>query len=69
MNSTESHFLMSMHDKAQYRGKWIAVLDNKVIAEGKDLKEVYKNAMEISKIRTPLFKQIPEEDKEETLIL
>ncbi|MHB8546078.1 MAG: DUF5678 domain-containing protein [Nitrosotalea sp.] len=69
MSSTESHFLMSMHDKGNYRGKWIAILDSKVIAEGIDLQEVYKKAMEVSKVRTPLFKQVPKEDKEETLIL
>jgi Family of unknown function (DUF5678) len=69
MTSTESHFLMSMHDKSSYRGKWIAILDSKVIAEGKDLNEVYTKAIKVSKVRTPLFKQVPENDKEETLIL
>ncbi|MGB9003238.1 MAG: DUF5678 domain-containing protein [Nitrosotalea sp.] len=69
MTSAESHFLMSMQNKEAYRGKWIAILDNKVIAEGKDLETVYKEATENSKIRTPLFKHIAQEDKEETLIL
>jgi hypothetical protein len=69
MSSAESQFLMSMKNKDEYRGKWIAILDNKIIAEGKDLQQVYKEAMEKSKVRTPLFKQVPEKDTEETLIL
>ncbi|MDE1763195.1 MAG: succinyl-CoA synthetase subunit alpha [Thaumarchaeota archaeon] len=69
MSSTESQFLMSIKDKQEYRGKWIAILDNKIIAEGKELQQVYKEATEKSKIRTPLFKQVPEKDSEETLIL
>lgn len=60
---------MSLENREQYRGKWIAILDSKIIAEGKDLTEVYKKAMEIAKGRTPLFEQIPQKDEEETLIL
>lgn len=67
--SVESQFLMSL-EKEQYRGKWIAILDSKVIAEGKDLPEVYKKAMKEAKGRTPLFEYIPEKEVEEqTLIL
>ena len=67
--SVESQFLMSL-EKEQYRGKWIAILDSKIIAEGKDLPEVYKDAMKEAKGRTPLFEYIPEKEAEEqTLIL
>ena len=69
MSSAESQFLTSMENRKAYSGKWIAILDNKIIAEGKDLRQVYKDAMEKSKSRTPLFEQIPEKDGEETLIL
>ena len=67
--SVESQFLMSI-EKDQYRGKWIAILDSKVIAEGKSLTDVYKEAMKEAKGRTPLFEYIPEKETEEqTLIL
>ncbi|MFZ1077153.1 MAG: DUF5678 domain-containing protein [Nitrosotalea sp.] len=69
MSSIESQFLTSMKNRKAYTGKWIAILDKKIIAEGKDLKQVYKEAMKKSKSRTPLFEQIPEKDGEETLIL
>lgn len=68
MSSIESEYLMSM-EKEQYRGKWIAILDSRIIADGEDLSEVYKKAMDIAKDKTPLFEHIPEEDEEETLIL
>ncbi len=69
MSSTESQFLMSM-EKEQYKGKWVAILDSEVIAKGGDLSTVYKEAIEKSNGRTPLFEYISEKtDKEETLIL
>ncbi|MDE1764517.1 MAG: hypothetical protein KGH88_09815 [Thaumarchaeota archaeon] len=58
-----------MENRKAYAGKWIAILDKKIIAEGKDLKQVYKEAMKKSKSRTPLFEQISEKYGEETLIL
>lgn len=69
MSSVESQYLLSLENKEQYRGKWVAILDSKIIAEGKDLPEVYRKALEISKNRTPLFEHIPEKEEEETLIL
>ncbi|MEX0655976.1 MAG: DUF5678 domain-containing protein [Nitrosopumilaceae archaeon] len=69
MSSAESQYLLSLENKEQYRGKWIAIIDSKIIAEGKELSEVYKKALEIAKGRTPLFEHIPEKEEEETLIL
>jgi Family of unknown function (DUF5678) len=68
MSSAESQFLTSL-DRDKYRGKWIAILDSKVIAEGTDLTEVYNRAMKEAKGRTPLFEQIPLTEEEQTLIL
>jgi len=59
MSSTEAQFLASIEDIEPYRGKWIAILDSKIIAQGEDLKEVYKEAIAKSKDRTPLFNRIP----------
>ena len=69
MSSTESQYLLSIQNLDEYRGKWIAILDNKIIAEGTELKEVYEEATKKSKVRTPLFKRIPEKDETETLLL
>ena len=69
MSSTESEFALNLQNIEQYAGKWIAILDSKVIAEGENIEEVYKDALEISKGRTPLFEQIPLKQEEEALIL
>ena len=69
MSSVESQYLLSLENKELYRGKWIAILDSKIIAEGKELAEVYGKALAVAKGRTPLFEHIPEKEQEETLIL
>ena len=69
MSSPESQFLMAMEDRDSFRGKWIAIVDNKVIAEGKNLTEVYQEAVTKSDGKTPLFHRIPETDEEQTLLL
>jgi hypothetical protein len=57
----------SVMDSTEYAGKWVAIVEDKVIASGDDLKEVYKKAKEKSGKKEPLFAKIPKE--EETLIL
>ncbi len=69
MSSSESQFLTTMDNKEQYRGQWIAILDSGVIAHGKDIGKVYVEAMKVAKDRTPLFVEIPDKNKEQTLIL
>ena len=69
MSSTESEFVLKLKDREQYAGKWIAVLGSKIIAGGEDIEQVYKNALVVSKGKTPLFEQIPLKQEEETLIL
>lgn len=69
MSSPESRFLIAMKNKEQYSGQWIAILDSAVIARGEDIREVYAKAMEIAKDKTPLFAEITDKNKEQTLIL
>ena len=69
MSSMENEFLMSIEDMDQYKGKWIAILDKEVIAAGSVLSEVYSEAIQKSKGRTPLFEHIPEKLDKQTLIL
>ena len=70
MSSTESQFLVTMNNKEQYSGQWVAILDSGVIAQGKLIDEVYAEAIKISPDRTPLFVKIPDKNsKEQTLIL
>lgn len=60
---------MSLENIDQYKGKWIAILDEKIIAEGIELSTVYKKAIEKSKGKTPLFEQIPKNRSQQTLLL
>ncbi len=69
MSSKEDEFLISMEDLEQYKGKWIAILDDKVIAADKILSKAYSEAIRNSKGRSPLFEYIPEKLDNQTLIL
>ena len=64
---TQEFDFYSISDMSEYSGKWVAIIGNKVIANGKNLKEVYKKAKEIAKNKEPMFARIP--NKEEELIL
>lgn len=68
MSSREAQYLESIKNIEQYRGKWIAILDDKIIAEGEKIIEVYKNAIQKSKGRTPLFNRIPKQGEVESFI-
>ena len=66
MSSTESKYLMTM-DVDSYRGKWIAIVGNKIVADGKTISQVYQDAAKVSGKKTPLFHRIPKNDEEEFL--
>ena len=69
MSSTEYEYVLSLEDIGKYAGKWIAILDSKIIAEGESIEVVYQKALEVSSGRTPLFEQVHLKQEEETLIL
>lgn len=50
----------------KYQGKYVAILKNKVIASGKDAKEVWKEARKKYPKQLPTLAKVP---KEETLVL
>ena len=68
LSSVESQVLES-EDFTQYQGKWIAILDKKVIASGKTMSEVYDQVQLAKVIRTALFQKIPEKGVVDTFIL
>jgi dihydroxyacetone kinase-like predicted kinase len=67
--TTEAQYLESLKDVKPYKGKWIAILDNKIIASDEDIEKVYEEALKKSKTRTPLFTRIPSEGEVDTFIL
>ena len=64
----ESQVLES-EDFTQYQGKWVAILDKKVIASGKTMSEVYDEVSKTDLVRTPLFQKIPVQGAIDTFIL
>ena len=69
MSTVEAKFLESMKDLKPYKGKWVAILDEKIIASGEDIEKVYEEALKKSKVRTPLFSRIPSDNEVDTFIL
>ena len=63
MNTNYACFLKI--DISSYVGKWIAIVDNKIIASGQNAKDVYDEATKKSKER-PLITKVPDK---ETMIL
>ena len=66
MQHTEMSFEPRPQEIKQYVGKWIAVLNSKIIANGKDIEKVYACALEITN-ESVLFMYVHE--NHETLIL
>jgi orotate phosphoribosyltransferase-like protein len=64
----ESQFLET-EDFSAYQGKWVAILDKKIIATGNTIAEAYENALKSSPTRTPLFQRIPNKGETDTFIL
>jgi len=45
-----------------YAGKYVAIIDNRVVASGDNAKEVWNSAKEAYPDRTPTLAKIPEEE-------
>jgi hypothetical protein len=68
LSSVESQFLET-GDFVAYQGKWVAILDKKIIAVGDTMAEAYEKALKESTTRTPLFYRIPNKGETDTFIL
>lgn len=55
----ELECLLSMHDLGRYVGKWIAVVDGKVVSTADSGKEVLKESKEKFPEGTPLILKVP----------
>ena len=62
MNSSYEFYLKA--DLGNYIGKWVAIVDNKVVASGASAKKVYEEALKTGK--RPLITRVPDK---ETMIL
>jgi orotate phosphoribosyltransferase-like protein len=55
----EFECLLSIPNLGQYVGKWIAIVDDKVVSTGNAGKEVLKEARSKYPERTPLIMKVP----------
>ena len=47
---------------SSYIGKWIAICNNKIVASGKDVKKVYKEAKKQFPKKRPLITRVPDKE-------
>jgi hypothetical protein len=61
MRETKDEYecLISMPDLNKYVGKWIAVINGKIVSTGTNGKDVLKEAREKSGEKTPLILKVP----------
>ena len=64
MDKSYNFFLKS--DLSKYIGEWIAIVDDKIVAHGKDVKKIYEEAKKNYSKKRPLITKVPEK---ETMIL
>ncbi len=46
-------------DLSKYAGEWVAIINSKVVAHGKNLKDIMKKAKEKDSTITPFIAKIP----------
>ena len=65
MNKTtlETNYQFFMEsDVSQYIGEWIAIVDEKVIAHGRSIKEVAEKSKSLAKGKKALFARVPDKE-------
>jgi peptidyl-tRNA hydrolase len=57
---SEYQYVLSMGDElGEYADEWIAVVDNKIVARGKNAKEVYEKAKSYDSSKMPFIMRVP----------
>lgn len=63
MTSEHDWLLKNARELEKHRGKWIAIVGNRIVSSGEVLHDVRKKAKEISK-KEPLVFKVPRKDEE-----
>ncbi len=61
MPKSEYQCLLSMRNLGDYVGKWIAIVNGKVVAKGTDAKLVFRQAKEKYPEKEPLILKVPKD--------
>jgi len=56
---TEFEYVMTMSDLGRYVDKWIAVVDNRVVAKGTNAKKVFDKAKKLYPARELFIMKVP----------
>jgi len=59
MESSYGYYIKT--DLEKYLGEWIVIIDDDVVAHGKDVKKVYNDAKAKYPRKRPLLAKVPEE--------
>ena len=59
---TQNYNFFMETDLSKYIGEWIAICNGKIVAEGKDIKDVYKEAKKKCPNKRPLITKVPEKE-------
>ena len=60
LGSTNYDFFLKV-DTSRYKGEWIAIAENKIVAHGKDAQKVYQTAKKKSSGKNISLAKAPEE--------
>jgi len=61
LKTTPNYNYFIKADTSAYKGEWIAISKNKIIAHGKDADRVYKNALKKAPAKNISLAKAPEE--------
>ena len=66
----EHDWLVEHHSEAEkHAGRWIAILEEKIVAEGSTYERAYKKAIKAHAGATPLVTYVPRKDEELLILL
>lgn len=60
--NTQNYELFMKENLSPYTGQWIAICENKIVAHGKELKEVFREAKKKYPAKKPLITKVPEKE-------
>lgn len=60
--NAQNYELFMKENLSPYAGQWIAICENKMVAHGKDLREVFREVKKKYPSKKPLITKVPEKE-------
>ena len=68
MNNLENDYLLALEEITPYEGKWVAVINGKIVCSNISLIETKRDFTKLNINQSPLFDRIPKKEESVTLI-